>query len=132
MARERRCALPSAFGNSLPFPSPLRFNIADESSIVLLLNVCLFRSFHLVLTNAPKRLIEQLKESWNIKEIKGFLKQLQRYTVNLFREGKDIKELRQRKAIDESVLDGSVLILRKEFYREDIGISQELEDLICD
>lgn len=38
---ERRCALPPAFGSSLPFPSPLRFNIADESSIVLLLNVCL-------------------------------------------------------------------------------------------
>lgn len=77
-----------------------------------------------------KKYIDIIKESNDFIEIKRELKKMQRYTVNMYKNDVMIEKLKARNAIDDSVLDGNVLILRKGFYNEVIGVSDEMEDLI--
>lgn len=59
-------------------------------------------------------------------ETKKILRSLQRYTVNVFRNDKLLKSLEARGAI-EFLFEGRVLILSKDFYNKEIGISDELK-----
>ena len=77
-----------------------------------------------------KKSIEIIMTSYDTKEIVRELKKMQRYTINLYRDNSIIKKLEKRNAIDSSILDGHVLILREGFYDEKIGVITELEDLI--
>lgn len=77
-----------------------------------------------------EKIIEELKSAESIKEIRICLRRLQRFTVNLWKEDKVLKLIRERNAIDDSVLDGKVWILDKGYYNNDIGISGELQPLI--
>lgn len=74
--------------------------------------------------------IEIILKSYDKYEIIREIKKMQRYTINLYRNDAVIKILEERNAIDSSVLDGHVLILREGFYDDSIGVSTELEDLI--
>ena len=77
-----------------------------------------------------KEYIDIIRESNDFIEIKRELKKMQRYTVNMYNNDMMIEKLKARNAIDDSVLDGNVLILREGFYDEVIGVSDEMEDLI--
>lgn len=74
--------------------------------------------------------INIVKNSYDIKEIKNELKKIQRYTVNLYKDDAMIKKLIGRNAIDNSILNGNILLLREGFYNEKTGVCDELEDLI--
>jgi len=75
-------------------------------------------------------IINKIKQSYDIKEIKQEIKKMQRYTVNIIKDDSMIKKLVVRNAIDNSVMDGQILILREGFYDERIGVSNELEDYV--
>ena len=60
--------------------------------------------------------------------MKRYLRDLQRYTVNLYRTGNIVKELSQRRALIP-IMDGAVYILDIGFYKE-FGISAELENYV--
>lgn len=72
-----------------------------------------------------KFLIEKLKQTHSMNEIKLILRQLQRYTVNIFREDHILKGLIEKGSV-ETLFDGSVLILSEQFYQENEGVSAEL------
>jgi len=77
-----------------------------------------------------RKSIEIIEKSYDTNEIIRELRKMQRYTINLYRDDSIIKKLEKRNAIDSSILDGHVLILREGFYDEKYGVSTELEDLI--
>lgn len=54
------------------------------------------------------------------------LRELQRFTINVYLNDSLVKELDSRGAIDRSVLNGKVLILRDGFYSQEIGLTDEL------
>ncbi len=72
--------------------------------------------------------IDKLRESTDIAQMKRYLRDLQRYTVNLYRTGNIVKELSQRRALIP-IMDGAVYILDIGFYKE-FGISAELENYV--
>lgn len=72
-------------------------------------------------------MIERLKNSYDPGEIKGLLKRLQRYTVNLFKEDSMLKSLLGRGAIDNSILDSSIYSLNSDFYNKNEGLSEQLQ-----
>lgn len=76
-----------------------------------------------------KEKIEKLMNTQNMSDIKELLKELQRYTVNLYRTDRYINELKSRNALI-SCFDNSVYILSPGFYNEDTGLSSELENCI--
>ncbi len=76
-----------------------------------------------------KEKIEKLMNTQDISVIKELLKELQRYTVNLYRSDRYINELKGRNALI-SCFDNSVYILSPGFYNEDKGLSGELENYI--
>lgn len=73
-----------------------------------------------------KAYIEKIKKSNDLKEIKDNLRRMQRYTVNLYQNSQIIQDLISRHAIDNSVLDGSILILHDSFYNDEYGVTDEL------
>lgn len=77
-----------------------------------------------------KELIAELRQSREIEEIQDYLRRLQPYTVNLFRQDSTLKDLIGRGAIDDSVLDGRVWILHEDYYNEKTGIATELQNYI--
>lgn len=77
-----------------------------------------------------KESIEIIKNSFNKKDIFRELKKMQRYTVNVYATDTVLKKLIARNAVDDSVLDGQILILREGFYDEKVGVCNGLEDLI--
>ena len=72
-----------------------------------------------------KEYIQGLKSAHSIKEIKSYLKKLQRYTVNVYKTDKKLNSLIGRNAIDCSVLNGNVYILDDGFY-DDTGLNDKL------
>lgn len=73
--------------------------------------------------------INKLLSSNDFNELRSLINSLQRYTVNLYDNDEQLKKLEQRKAVI-SCLDGSLYILSEGFYKEDIGLSSELENYI--
>lgn len=73
--------------------------------------------------------IQELRDAGSMKEAKKYLKKLQRYTVNVYRNDSKLKTLVGRHAIDNSVLDGNVYILDQGFYGED-GLKEGMESMI--
>lgn len=74
-----------------------------------------------------KEKIKELKQANNILEIKKIVKQLQRYTVTVFRSDPIMKSLIEKKAINQSILEGEVKILDDDYYKEGgDGISDDM------
>ncbi|MGN0507463.1 MAG: CRISPR-associated helicase Cas3' [Lachnospiraceae bacterium] len=69
-----------------------------------------------------RELIADLSGDTFGKDKKALLKQAQLYTVNLYAQ--QIKELNRRGGLS-SVCDGSILVLKEGFYKEDLGICTE-------
>lgn len=96
-----------------------KFEVIDSNTIGLL-----------VPYKNGKSYIDIIKNSRDFQEIKRQLRKMQRYTVNMYRNDLMIEKLKARNAIDDSALEGNILILREGFYDEVIGVSNEMEDLI--
>ena len=73
-----------------------------------------------------KDYVQSLKGAYSMSEIKLFLKKLQRYTVNVYRNDRLFQSLISRQAMDSSILDGKVYILDEGYYDEG-GLSDRLE-----
>ncbi|MEG1738573.1 MAG: CRISPR-associated helicase Cas3' [Odoribacter sp.] len=77
-----------------------------------------------------KTSVEKIKKTDNLKIIKQELRFLQRYTVNVFATDKIINQLDERGAINKALFDGKIYVLEEGFYRDDVGVSDYLEDKI--
>lgn len=73
-----------------------------------------------------EKMLARLREHPSFEETKSLLKKLQRFSVNLHKNEGLMKTLKGRNAFDDSVLDGSVLILGKAFYSDEVGIHDSL------
>lgn len=69
-----------------------------------------------------KNLIAQINSAYNLSELKQYLKKAQQFSVNLFET--DRKELGRMKALIP-LKENTILVLREEFYRADIGVTFE-------
>ena len=70
--------------------------------------------------------LRHLSEEGQLSAIHVKLRELQRFTINVYLNDSLVKELDSRGAIDRSVLNGKVLILRDGFYSHEIGLTDEL------
>jgi CRISPR-associated endonuclease/helicase Cas3 len=69
--------------------------------------------------------IEMLRKSFYIADQRKILRKLQRYSININKNSLLMSSLKDRHAIDDSILDGSVLVLETDYY-QDIGVTDEL------
>ncbi len=77
-----------------------------------------------------KKLLEQLRETDDFGEQKKILKKLQRYTVNIGRGSSMFRKINELNAFEDSMFEGSLLILSESYYDSNIGIKPELTELI--
>lgn len=77
-----------------------------------------------------KEIINKLYNEEDFSERKKLLKSLQRYTVNMTVSSKKYRELAEKSAFENSLFDGSVLILTETGYSEETGVSAELIPII--
>lgn len=78
-----------------------------------------------------KKLIEQLCETYQISEAKKLLKELQRYTISIFKSDKVVREIIERHGMTNiDFNEGKMMILDKDFYNNEIGMCSELENSV--
>ena len=71
-------------------------------------------------------LIERLRNSRDAGEIRRLLKKLQPFTVNLFREDRQLQTLHELGVLDDSLLEGNLYLLCDGYYNETEGLSEHL------
>ncbi len=76
-----------------------------------------------------KEYIQSLKNTSEAKRRKKYLRKLQRYTVNVFKNDKLFRSLLGKGAFEAVLPDGKILVLGESFYKE-AGLSDELELMV--
>lgn len=73
--------------------------------------------------------LKKLLDSKDFREQRQLLKELQRYTVNVYGSDKVLSDLKSRRAVT-AIFDESIYVLSEGFYDNEKGLSSELNDYI--
>ena len=84
----------------------------------------------IVYYGGSERLIERLRETDDLNELRSILRRLQRYTVNIRSSSSVFRKLSDINAFEASMFDGSLYILSESYYDKGSGIKPELSELI--